>query len=197
MAVGDIHYRITNTGGNYAEVGFPWDPDSLVLPAIYGNGTLATYNFDVEFFANTSDIDTESGANTVYANTACYDLSIDSDPLTITTIKQSGNAIRITHLPFFELFPSEDYEFIDIDFDAGSFETIEKSILTARVFEPNANTAILAWNAPNETDIVKEFDFSISIIKASGDTPISYTYNQDVHWSSQEGLVLFSELLGD
>jgi len=77
MAVGDLKYVVTSTGFGIKEEGSNSDPNSTVLPTIISNAHPSdkVIEFEVELFVNTSIIDTQSGANTVYSSSPVFDIA--------------------------------------------------------------------------------------------------------------------------
>lgn len=113
MAVGDLRYEVDfNTGFGGKEGGFDSDPQSNTLPTILSNGGAErVYELFVDLYCNTSFIDTESGANTVYSEDPVYDLSnISISPLMVPgASRTANNQFRIFNLGFGNYFINELY----------------------------------------------------------------------------------------
>jgi hypothetical protein len=189
MALGDIFFEITNTGGNYTEVGLEVDPTSTVLPPVYGNESYKTFSYQIEFFANTG----------VTTNDPIYDLTVDAVPLNpgLNATKVSNNTVQVTSTGAVEYFAGESFDFITFVPTAngvpGYTTTQSKSILTARFYTPQPNETVLSWNAPTTP---YETEYTFTITRDSNTSPVSLDYTQDIEWSGLEALTLFNNLAG-
>lgn len=189
MALGDIFFEITNTGGNYTEVGLEVDPTSTVLPPVYGNESYKTFSYHLNFYANTG----------VTTNDPVYDISIDAQPLNpaLSATKISNNAIQITSTGTFEYFAGENFKLIRFFPTAngvpGYTTTQTKTILSARTYTPENNETVLEWNPPNTP---YETGYTFTITRDSNTAPVTLDYTQDIEWSGLEALTLFNTLAG-
>ena len=115
MAIGDLKYIVNSTGFGITEAGFDSDPNSNTLPTILSNAHPSdrVFQFEVELYVNNSIIDTESGANTVYSNTAVYD--IDNVSISPTMIpgasRLANNVIEVRELAVIGNFLDEIFTF--------------------------------------------------------------------------------------
>jgi hypothetical protein len=113
MAVGDLRYVVDfNSGFGAKDGGFDSDPQSNTLPTILSNGGAErVYEFFVDLYCNTSFIDTESGANTVYSEDPVYDISnISISPvMTPGASRIANNQFRVFNLGFNNQFIDELY----------------------------------------------------------------------------------------
>jgi hypothetical protein len=194
MPIGDIFYNVVNTGGNYTEVGFPSDPTSTMLPAIFANASKGQYSYNVEFYANTSvEVEGSPGEIETFAQAPIYDLEITSDPLQVTTTKLSGNSISVSKISFFNLFASEEYTFANIDTETGTVTETVMSALAASVYTPDTNEFVLKLDPPTNEEVT--LTYSLNLTRSNGETPLAYTYTQDNVWSGQEALVLLNTFI--
>ena len=183
MAIGDIFYKITNTGANYTEVGIDVDPTSTSLPPIYGNGDLGNFSFDIEFYANTG----------VTTNDPVYDIdSISASNFLVTTSKQSNNSFSVFHSGFFEFFPNEVYEYIKFNTD-GTTEITSDSILVAPFKVLEDNEYVLSWDVPTDPFALT---LSTTITANTSTSPVAKNYLLDIEWSGEEALPLFYSFTG-
>lgn len=119
MAIGDLKYVVTSTGLGITEAGFDSDPYSNTLPTILSNAHPSdrTYEFNVDLYVNNSIIDTESGANTVYSESAVYDISnVSISPSMIPGASRlANNQINVRELAIFGKFLDDTFLFQTID----------------------------------------------------------------------------------